>query len=130
MNIQIIEQIFEICIIPMLGILTKCVIDFLNTKRKEINAKTNNETAQKYNNMICVTVSNCVIATNQTFVNSLKESGTFDEAAQKEAFEKTLNAVLTILSEDAKKYITEMTGDINIYLTQLIESEVNKNRKE
>ena len=130
MNIQIIEQIFEICVIPMLGILTKCVIDFLNTKRKEINAKTDSETAQKYNNMICVTVSNCVIATNQTFVNSLKESGTFDEAAQKEAFEKTLNAVLAILSEDAKQYIAEMTSDVNTYLTQLIESEVNKNRKE
>ena len=130
MNIQIIEQIFEICVIPMLGILTKCIIDFLNTKRKEINAKTDSETAQKYNNMICVTVSNCVIATNQTFVNSLKESGTFDEAAQKEAFEKTLNAVLAILSEDAKQYIAEMTSDVNTYLTQLIESEVNKNRKE
>jgi hypothetical protein len=32
------------------------------------------------------TITNCVIATNQTYVNSLKEQGKFDEAAQKEAF--------------------------------------------
>jgi hypothetical protein len=78
--------------------------------------------------MIYNTVSNCVIATNQTYVNSLKESGNFDEVAQKEAFNKTLTAVLAILTNDAKAYITEVTGDLNIYLTQLIEAEVNKNK--
>ena len=36
---------------------------------------------------------------------------------------------MTILSADAKEYIIEATGDINTYLTQLIEAEVNKNRK-
>ena len=125
---EIVIQIIQICVIPLLGILTKYLVDYLTAKRNEINSKTDNETAQKYTNMIYQTVVDCVIATNQTYVDSLKKSGSFDEAAQKEAFNRTMNAIMTILSDDAKEYITEATGDLNTYLTQLIESEVNKRK--
>lgn len=125
---EIVIQIFQICVIPLLAILTKYLINFLTAKRDEINSKTNNEIAEKYTNMIYQTVVDCVIATNQTYVDSLKKSGSFDEAAQKEAFNRTMNAIMTILSDDAKEYITEATGDLNTYLTQLIESEVNKQK--
>lgn len=125
---EIVIQIIQVCVIPLLGILTKYLVDYLTAKRNEINSKTDNETAQKYTNMIYQTVVNCVIATNQTYVDSLKKSGSFDEAAQKEAFNRTMNAIMTILSDDAKEYITEATGDLNTYLTQLIEAEVNKRK--
>ena len=125
---EIVIQIIQVCVIPLLGILTKFLVDYLTAKRNEINSKTDNETAQKYTNMIYQTVVDCVIATNQTYVDSLKKSGSFDEAAQKEAFNRTMNAIMTILSDDAKEYITEATGDLNTYLTQLIEAEVNKRK--
>lgn len=125
---EIMIQIIQVCVIPLLGILTKYLVDYLTAKRNEINSKTDNETAQKYTNMIYQTVVDCVIATNQTYVDSLKKSGSFDEAAQKEAFNRTMNAIMTILSDDAKEYITEATGDLNTYLTQLIEAEVNKRK--
>ena len=126
---EIIIQIFQLCIIPLLSILTKYLVDYFNARRDELNAKTENETAQKYTTMIFDTITKCVIATNQTYVNSLKEQNAFDAEAQKTAFNKTMNAVLGILSEDAKQYIIETTGDLNTYLTILIEAEVNKNRK-
>lgn len=126
---EIIIQIFQLCIIPLLGILTKYLVDYLNARRDELNAKTENETAQKYTTMIFDTITKCVIATNQTYVNSLKEQNAFDAEAQKTAFNKTMNAVLEILSEDAKQYIIETMGDLNTYLTNLIEAEVNKNRE-
>ena len=125
---EIVIQIIQVCVIPLLGILTKYLVDYLTAKRDEINSKTDSETAQKYTNMIYQTVVDCVIATNQTYVDSLKKSGSFDEAAQKEAFNRTMNAIMTILSDDAKEYITEATGDLNTYLTQLIEAEVNKHK--
>ena len=125
---EIVIQIIQVCVIPLLGILTKYLVDYLTAKRNEINSKTDNETAQKYTNMIYQTVVDCVIATNQTYVDSLKKSGSFDEAAQKEAFNRTMNAIMTILSDNAKEYITEATGDLNTYLTQLIEAEVNKRK--
>ena len=125
---EIVIQIIQVCVIPLLGILTKYLVDYLTAKRNEINSKTDNETAQKYTNMIYQTVVDCVIATNQTYVDSLKKSGSFDEAAQKEAFNRTMNAIMIILSDDAKEYITEATGDLNTYLTQLFEAEVNKRK--
>lgn len=129
MTMELVVQIFQVCIIPLLGVLTKFLVDFLNAKRDEAKANTDSVIAQKYIDMIHTTVSDCVIATNQTYVNSLKDAGIFDETAQKEAFNKTLDAILAILSDDVKEYITQATGDVNTYLTQLIESEVNKNRK-
>lgn len=125
---EIVIQIIQVCVIPLLGILTKFLVDFLSAKRDELNSKTDSEIAQKYTNMIYQTVVDCVIATNQTFVESLKKSGSFDEAAQKEAFNRTMSAVMAILSDDAKEYIVEATGDLNTYLTQLIEAEVNKRK--
>lgn len=125
---EIVIQIIQVCVIPLLGILIKFLVDFLSAKRDELNSKTDSKIAQKYTNMVCQTVIDCVIATNQTYVESLKKSGNFDEAAQKEAFNRTMNAVITILSDDAKEYITEATGDLNTYLTQLIEAEVNKHK--
>lgn len=78
---EILIQIFEACLIPLLGALTTLLITYINTKRKEILATTDNETTAKYLNMLADTIVDCVTATNQTYVNSLKESGTFDETA-------------------------------------------------
>ena len=129
MNSEIIQDIWQICIIPILGILTAFIVKFLKTKSEEILGKVDNDTAKKYIYLITDTITNCVIATNQTYVDSLKKEGKFDEEAQKIAFEKTLNAVLAILSEDAKIYIKETTGELNTYLSQMIEAEVSKNKK-
>lgn len=125
---EIIIQIFQLCIIPLFGILTKYLVDYLNARRDELNSKTENEIAEKYTTMIFDTITKCVIATNQTYVNSLKEQGAFDAEAQKIAFNKTMNSVLGILSNDAKQYIIETTGDLNTYLTNLIEAAVSENR--
>lgn len=123
-----ITQIIQVCLIPLLGILTKYLVDFLSAKRDELNSKTSNEIAKKYTDMIYETVASCVIATNQTYVEALKKQGAFTKEAQEEAFNRTINAVLVILSQDAKNYIIEATGDLNTYLTQLIEAEVNSQK--
>ena len=125
---DIVIEIIQVCIIPLLGIITKYLVDFLNAKRDEINDKIDNETAEKYTKMIFDTVTACVIATNQTYVNSLKEQGKFDEEAQKKAFDMTMSAVLDILSEDVKNYMKEFAGDLEAYLTNLIEAQVYTHR--
>ena len=129
MSTETLNQIFQLFVIPILGILAAFVVEFLRVKSKEIINKLDNDVAKKYTEMITNTIVDCVIATNQTYVEALKKQGKFDENAQKVAFEKTLNAVLGILSEDAKNYIKETTGDLNLYLSQLIEAEVNKAKK-
>lgn len=125
---ELIQQIFTICVIPLLGILTKFLVDFIKVKSEEILGKVDNDLADKYIKMLTETITDCVIATNQTYVNSLKEQGKFDLEAQKVAFEMTCNSVLTILSDDAKEYLTNIFGDLAVYIKNKIEVSVNENR--
>ena len=127
-SITLLQQIFEVCIIPLLGVLTAFAVAYIKAKTDELSAAAGNATEQKYLKMISETITKCVIATNQTYVDSLKNKDVFNKEAQKEAFELTYNAVLDILSDDAKDYIAEAFGDAETYLTTLIEEAVNKNK--
>ena len=118
-------QIFELCVIPLLGILTMYLVKFIRMKSQEITDKTDNELADKYIQMLTDTITACVIATNQTYVESLKKQGKFDAEAQKHAFELTYNAVVAVLSDEAKHYLASIYGDLTAYITTRIEAEVN-----
>lgn len=66
-----------------------------------------------------------VVKTNQTFVNSLKEIGSFNEEDQEYAFENTLYNIKTIIERNGYKFLNELV-DNNIYMTTLIEYYVNQ----
>ena len=123
--LPLLYQILEVCVIPLLGILTAYFVKFINVKSAEIQHKVDNDNADKYIAMVADTISACVIATNQTYVDALKKENAFTAEAQKEAFNLTYNAVMNILTEDAKKYLTEIYGDVTTYITNKIEAEVN-----
>lgn len=122
------NQIFEVCVIPLLGVLTTYLVMYLRDKSKQLQEKVDNDLADKYIQMLTDTICICVIATNQTYVESLKKQGKFTKEAQDEAFRMTLDAVLTILSEEAKEYLTVIYGDLNAYIKQMIEAQVNQNK--
>ena len=125
---DLIKQLFEIVIIPLLGVATTFLIKYLNAKSSQIKEGTDNVLYKKYIEMLTDTITRCVIATNQTYVDALKKEGKFDLEAQKKAFELTYDAVLNILSQDAIDYLNNAVADLDSYITNLIESEVNKNR--
>lgn len=126
---ELMKQIFEICLFPLLGILTTFLIIFISKKAQEIKIKVDNDLYNKYIDMLQQTIINCVVATNQTYVNALKAEGKFDSEAQKIAFQKTYDAVLAILSDDAKTYLNEAIGDLQTYIINQIETEVNFNKE-
>lgn len=125
---ELLVDIFEVCIIPLLGVLTAFFVKWVNTKSAEIKTNINDATLSKYMDMLTQTISDCVIATNQTYVESLKAQGKFDLNAQKEAFNLTKDAVMTILSAEAQVYLSTAVGDLNAYITKKIEAEVNLNK--
>lgn len=126
--LALLQQIFEVCVIPLLAVLTTYLVKMIQKKTNEITQKTDNEMAEKYTKMISETITNCVKTTNQTYVDSLKDKNIFDEDEQKLAFKKTYLAVMDILSQDAIKYINETFGDFQQYLTAQIEAAVNENK--
>ena len=128
MGMEMLAQIFEVCIIPLLGVLTAYFIKFVNAKSAEIGTKVKNETQKKYLEMLNSTITDCVIATTQTYVDSLKKQGTFDAEAQKVAFTMTYESVVKLLTDEATEYLNEAVGDLQLYITQKIEAEVNLNK--
>lgn len=126
--LSLLYQVLEVCVIPLLGILTAYAIRYISIKSEEIQAKVDNDIADKYIALLADTISACVMATNQTYVEALKKQGAFTIEAQKEAFNLTFNAVMLVLTDEAKDYLTEIYGDLTTYITSKIEAEVNLNK--
>ena len=125
---DLITQIFEVCIIPLMGILTAYFVKWIGVKTEELKEEAKNEKTEKYLDMLNNTITNCVIATTQTYVDTLKAQGAFDMEAQKTAFTMTYEAVAKLLTDEATEYLNEAVGDLNLYITQKIEAEVNLNK--
>lgn len=125
---NLLQQIFEVCIIPLLGILTTYFIVFIKNKSNELKEVTDNELYRKYIDLLQDTIVRCVIATNQTYVENLKNKNAFDKEAQEEAFKMTYDAVMVILTDDAKDYLNNAVGDLQLYVTKLIEAQVNMSK--
>ena len=126
--LEMLYKILEVCVVPLLGILTVYAVKFIKVKSDEIKTKAANELADKYIDLLSTTISDCVIATNQTYVEALKKENAFTAEAQRKAFELTYDAVLEVLSDDAIIYLTSIYGDLSKYITAKIEAEVNLNK--
>lgn len=126
--LKLLQEIFVVCIIPLLGVLTKYLISYIEAQKENIKTKNDNELTNKYIDLLAETIETCVIATNQTYVDSLKKKNQFTREAQLEAFRMTKEAVLKILSQDAEKYLTEIYGDLDAYIVNQIQACVNINK--
>lgn len=115
--LNIIEVVITSIIVPLLAWGVKALVDWLKSK-------TDNATLEKYIDFASNAVELAVKQTTQTYVDSLKKQGAFNEAAQKEAFNKTLDTAKALLSEKAVEAINTVYGDVNEWLTSKIESTV------
>lgn len=122
--LALIYQIFEVCIIPLLGVLTTYLINYISTQKEKVKEQIGNEKLNKYIDLLAEAIKASVVATNQTYVETLKKEGKFDKEAQLKAFELTKQAVLGILSQDAKICLQEAFGDLNAYIDNSIEATV------
>lgn len=126
--LEILNEIFQVCIIPLLAVLTTYIVKLIRAKSEEIAVNQENAMVSKYVLLLSETIADCVIATNQTYVDALKEQNAFDAQAQSIAFQKTFDAIMDVLSEDAKEYLTHIYGDLTAYITARIEAEVKANK--
>ena len=120
----VLKQIFELLVFPVLSIAGIYLTYFIGTKISELKQKTNNDLINKYLDILDEVVTNAVLATTQTYVDSLKKQGKFDAEAQKVAFKQTYDAVMKVLTADAIKYLTESVGDLETYIVNKIEADV------
>jgi phosphate/sulfate permease len=115
--LELLEQVLDLVLVPLIGGAIAYFVAILKSKTK-------NELVEKYIDMLDNTIMECVLATNQTYVDVLKKAGTFDEEAQKQAFQLTFDAVAAVLTDEARKYLNEAIKDLDAYMTTKIEAQV------
>lgn len=123
--LEILEEVLKVIVFPIVGAAALYLITWLRVKKLEVLQKTKDETAKKYLEMLDTTIADCVLATNQTYVEILKKEGTFDADAQKKAFQLTFDAVMSVLTDDAQKYLGEAVKDLGAYIKTKIEAQVS-----
>ena len=123
---EFVKNLLYILITAAVPVLTTYVCKFLYTKWTESKVNIKNEQIQDTLDKVTNMVLDVVQATNQTFVDSLKKNGEFTKEAAIEAFNKSKETAVKMLSDDAVTIITEVYGDIDVYLDTLIESFVKQ----
>lgn len=129
LNVQeFISLLLELVIIPAVPILTKYLVDVFKKWAEEKALCVENETISGYLLEINDTISQAVMCTTQTYVDTLKKQGNFTAESQKIAFDTTKKTVLTLLAQDAKDFIKHMYGDVDLWLDSKIEQVIQEQK--
>ena len=110
-------------------IITVFVGKFLYAKWEEIRGNITNTKVQKTLDEVVEMVVNVVQATNQVMVDTLKNKGEFTQEAATEAFNKSKETALKMLSDEAANIIEDVYGDVSTYMDTLIEATVRDLKK-
>lgn len=109
-------------------VISAFVVVLIKKYAASLTADTDTVKAQAYLTEIADAISDAVAMTSQTYVDALKNAGTFTKEAQTEALQKALAACAASISADAKEFIEELYGDLTEYLTTKIEAEVRSQK--
>ena len=127
MNAFIIELLHTIAT-AAIPVCAAYLVQYLHRKSEQIIAQTDNMTIKAFLAEATDAVSTAVTYTSQTFVDALKKEGIFNKEKQQEALEKSLDKAMSLLSEQAKKALEDIYGDLAAYLTSKIEAEVRSQK--
>ena len=95
--------------------LTTFVVGLLNQKIKD-------KKLARWSSELFQIIMNAVQAVTQSFVDTMKKNGTWNEEAAKEAKERAYNIIVSQLSVELRTYITDNFGDMKEYLMNQIEA--------
>ena len=116
--INVISAVVTTVLLPLITWAGTKLIQYIGTKVK-------NEKAAALLTTATTIVLNAVRSVFQTYVESLKASGSFIAEAQKTALSKAKDIALSQLGEDVKEYISSTYGNLDGWLTNQIESTIN-----
>lgn len=121
--------LFQVVLVPAVPILLKILYNFVVAYTAEKSEKIENEKVRGYVNDAVKAVMTAVTSTFQTYVDSLKKQGKFDEEAQKIAFNTARDTALLMLTQDMREAVTTLYGDFDTWLSKTIEQFVLANKE-
>ena len=125
---DMLRSIIYIVLTAILPILVQYIVKFINMKVDELSVNIKSEKAKMYINAIVDAISIAVVSVNQTYVDSLKQDGKFDEESAYAAKNLAMMRAKELISNDTEKFIEMMYGDFDKYLENAIESYVRREK--
>ena len=116
--LNVLSVVVTSIILPLITYAGARLITYLNSKIKDTNARILLTTATDI-------VINAVRSVFQTYVDSLKASGSFDAHAQTVALTKAKDIALEQMTDEVKNFIAKNYGSVDAWLTTTIESTIN-----
>ena len=118
-------------LLNVLAAVTTCIIlpliSFLGIKLSQwLSTKIKDEKAQALFTKAIGIVTNAVQVTFQTYVESLKNSGSFGKEEQAIAFDKAKAIITSELTEELKDFITQNYGDLQKWIANQVEATIYK----
>ena len=117
--LNILAAVTTCIILPLISFLGIKLSQWLSTKIKDEKA------AALFTKAVDI-VTNAVRITFQTYVESLKNSGSFGKEEQLIAFEKAKAIITSELTKDLKTFITQNYGDLQTWISNQIEATIYK----
>lgn len=121
--LNILSVVVSAVVLPLISIGGTYLIKWINSKIK----------SQEYAKLLSGAtniVLNAVRSVSQTYVDSLKSSGSFDKQAQEIALNKAKEIAMAQMGSELKNFIEENFGSIESWLTNQIEASINLIKKE
>lgn len=122
------EILIKILVAFAILVMASLFVYLTDLSKEKINLIENRNVREATSKLLDIIVK-CVGATNQTFVNELKETGGFDKAAQEEAWNDTKASIEKILDNESKEILGKAYGDLNDYINQALEDEVKRQKE-
>lgn len=121
---EFLAELLQAVIIAAVPVCATFVCRGIAALAKYIAGQTDNALAEKYIEEVADAVQTAVALVNQTYVDSLKQAGTFDVDAQRRALAKAYTRAEELLTAEARDFLTRAYGDLDSYIISRVEAEV------
>ena len=126
---EFLSTMLQAVLIAAVPVIAGAAIKGVQAVARHLASRTDNELAQKYLKEVADAIEQAVSHTNQTYVDSLKKSDQFTKENQDEALSRSLETAIALLTADARQFLKEAYGDLDVYLLTRIEPEVRRQKK-
>lgn len=129
--LQVLQNMLYVAITGFGVLLVRELLNFIGEKVDEIQANKkikDNELLNQYIDTVQQIVYDVVLTVSQTYVDSLKGSQSFDEQAQKQAKQMAITTAKSLISYEAQEAIIKVYGNMDLYISNLIESMVKQSK--
>lgn len=129
---EIMIYLIPILFATILGVASKYLIPalrlFLEMKTKELAAMAKSARVREMIYRIGDLIDDCVVATNQNYVEKLKGTDGWTKEAQAEALKMTTSAVMSLITAEMMELLQETFRDSTKWINTKIDKSVNVNK--